>query len=92
MRPVYLSDLDRATRAVLAAPKMNRATTARQIVAAADVADRFRKRLSKPHPRFGTGTLTSAICDLPLARARYCDTEYRACLALVLAALSHQSA
>lgn len=92
MRPTYLSDLDQAARAVLAVPAQDRAAAAAKIVAQADTADRYRKRLSKAHHEFGTGTLTSAVQDVPRADIAYCHAEYRACLALVLAAMSHQSA
>lgn len=92
MRPVYLSDLDAATRVVLAAADADRPNVAQRLVQRADIADRYRKRLGKAHPVFGTGTLTSAACSLSRAPSVSCDARYRTCLGLVLAALKHQSA
>lgn len=92
VRPVYLYDLDAATRVVLAVPDADRFAVATALVHAADTADRYRKRLGKAHPSFGTGTLTSAASRLPRVPAVSCDAGYRACLELVLRALKYHSA
>ena len=92
MRPIYLCDLDAATRAVLAAPQAERFARAAAIVQAAQTADRYRKRLGRAHAEFGSGTLMSAASHWPQSKAISCDATYRACLCDVLLALAHQSA
>lgn len=92
MRPVHLADLDAATRVVMAAAEADRALVAAELVRAADIADRFRKRLGKAHPDFGTGTLTSATAGWPRAPVLRIDKTYRICLSAVIRALQHQSA
>lgn len=61
MRPVHIADLDMVTRYLLSLPAQDHAQAAARIVARADTADRYRKRLGRVHPAFGTGTLASAI-------------------------------
>lgn len=87
MRPVHLHDLDTLTRTLLVLPEPDQPIVARQIVQAADIADKYRKRLGRAHPQYGLGTLTSAVQDLPKATTLRCDQAYRRCLGIVLAAL-----
>jgi len=86
MRPIHLTDLDAAVRSVLQLPPTARRDRLAIIVTSADIADRYRKRLRKPHPIFGTGTLESASGGSHMP-ARFCDAHYRACLRDLLDAL-----
>lgn len=79
MRPIHLTDLDAAVRSVLRMSPTARKDRLEMIVTSADIADRYRKRLRKAHPIFGTGTLESA-CRGAQMPARMCDAHYRACL------------
>ncbi|MCF7700338.1 hypothetical protein GLR48_13595 [Loktanella sp. M215] len=89
MRPVGLSDLDDAVRAVLAVRVADRAATAVRLVGQACVADRYRKRLGRRHPAWGDGTLSAAARAGPMVAASgWCDRDYRAALAVMLAALA----
>ncbi len=60
MRPVLPSDLRAAAGVLLAAPEAEWPALAAQLVWQSDTADRYRKRLGKAHPRFGTGSLLAA--------------------------------
>ncbi len=86
MRPIHLTDLDAVVRAVLTLPPGTRRDRLRLIVTAADIADRYRKRLRKPHPIFGTGTLASAAGGAQTT-ASHCNAQYLACLRDLLDAL-----
>ena len=89
MRPIGLTDLNDAVRAVLAAPEDDRAATAARIVGQACLADRYRKRMGRRHPVWGDGTLSAAARAGPIVAASgWCDRDYRAALALMLAALA----
>jgi hypothetical protein len=91
MRPIHLSDFDVMVRVLLQAPAETRAPLAAKLVHAADIGDRYRKKLRRIHPLFGDGTLTSAAQEQPRrAHPRHCDRSYRACLQIVLAALAEQ--
>ena len=68
MRPVQLADIEAAARALMCCTPAARSTLAAQLVAHADIAEKYRKRLRKPHLRFGTGTLMSAAAAHPQAR------------------------
>lgn len=88
MRPVLISDLTTAARALLRVPLAERRQLCEQIVLEADAADRFTRRLQKPHPEWGNGTLVSASSRRMLAAERACDdAEYCACLTMVLHAI-----
>ena len=60
MRPILHSDVIAAARAVLAAPEALRANICARLLQEADWADRFTRRLGKPHPHWGNGTLLAA--------------------------------
>ncbi len=83
MRQVHLMDLDAVVRAVVHLDATARRARLRQIVERACWADKYRKRLRKPHPEFGTGTLASAIGE-PHTPAIACDSHYRLCLSDLL--------
>ncbi|MBB5722056.1 hypothetical protein FHS72_001680 [Loktanella ponticola] len=63
MRPIHLSDLHYAACALKNEPEITRPATLQSALANADTADRYRKRLRRAHPDYGTGTLTSALAQ-----------------------------
>lgn len=88
MRRVGLSDLDAAVRALLDKPESQWAAIAEQIVADADLADRWRKRRGTLAPRGGNGSLYGAAQGQgPVTGPRWCDAAYCAALGEVLRAL-----
>lgn len=81
-------DLDCAVAVVMAQPPQARAEVAERLLYEADVADRFRKRLGRAHPVYGTGSLMSAALGWPDApRGRVYDASYCAALIVVLTAV-----
>ena len=88
MRPVLPGDLDCAVAVVMAQPPETRADVAAKLLAQADLADRYRKRLGRAHPIYGTGSLMSAALGWPVGpRRRVYDASYCAALIVVLTAL-----
>ncbi|MEL6641931.1 MAG: hypothetical protein AAFP98_11575 [Pseudomonadota bacterium] len=85
MRPLHLSDLHVAACALRGRPASDQVAAIRGAIAAADTADRYRKRLRKAHPDFGTGTLSSVFGTVDEPNS--CDAAYLAALAVVVAAL-----
>ncbi|WP_342071270.1 hypothetical protein [Yoonia algicola] len=59
MRPLHLADIETATRALALIPEDRRAAVMRDMIAKADLADRYRLAHGRPHPHFGTGALMS---------------------------------
>ncbi|MEJ6398048.1 DUF7742 family protein [Yoonia sp. 208BN28-4] len=92
MRPFHIADIDVAVRYLLSVPQADWSATAHQIVKRADLADRFRKRLARAHPEWGTGTLATAIpARVGRAYPAHCDGTYLAALAVLINALqSHR--
>ncbi len=89
MRPVALADIDVVARVLLACSEEKRGDRLTEICHAADVADRYRKRLGKQHPHFGCGTLMSAAIRYPRARQQSgTDHNYLICMQMVAAYLS----
>lgn len=89
MRPVLTGDVSAAARALLSVPQAARAALAERLVAQAEAADRYRKRLGKAHPFWGNGTLMAAALgrgSLPPER-RMDDRDYAECFVLVLETL-----
>lgn len=77
-----------AARVLLAAVPGDRPTTMRRMLAAAEVADRYRRHMGRAHPRFGTGSLMAAAAAWPRRPEPLLDDpEYLACLACVIEAL-----
>lgn len=93
MRPVLPGDLDAAVRCLICADPPSRAGLARELVARADVADRFRKHVGRAHARFGDGSLMAAArLSGPQGAAWRCDALYCACLVLVVEAIEGKRA
>ena len=60
MRPVLHGDVICAACALLAVPRGTRWRQAREMVAQADAADRYRRHFGRAHPNWGNGTLMAA--------------------------------
>ena len=84
MRPVLISDLTAAARALLFVQAEGRERLAAQFFQDADVGDRFTRRLGRAHPAFGDGTLSAAARKRPLAiEPTLDDFAYCECLKMV---------
>ena len=87
MRAVGLSDLDVATRALLASPHGDWSELARVMIEDAHAADLWRKRYGVGHPNGGTGSLyAQAALKSPVASS-HCSISYCEALETVLGAL-----
>ncbi len=88
MRPVLQSDVTAAARALLAVPGPARQKLCTRLLYEADCADRFTRRLGKPHPFWGNGTLLAAARGHPLVEERtFDDRDYCSAFEMVLAQL-----
>ncbi len=88
MRPVLHGDIVAGARALLCVPRGHRWRAARDLVAQADAADRYCRRLGRVHPGWGNGTLMAAALGRPHAPERRADDgEYADCLMLMLDAV-----
>ena len=93
MRAVGLADIELAVRVLLAVPEAQRPALMAELLSRADTADRYRKRLGRMHPAFGSGTLASAAGFLTAApRPARIDGVVLATYRMVLEALIHRSA
>lgn len=93
MRAVQLADIDAAARAVMCCPQSARAQMAAWLIVQADAGDRYRKRLRKAHPRFGTGTLMSVASKYPQSARIDCfDSDALDAFTHVIKALAAQKA
>lgn len=92
MRAVHLTDLDIAARVLAGQGCAARDRLARRMIAFARLADLYRKRTGKPHPRWGAGALQDAARRLgPVTDADARSDAYRSGLAAILKALAkHQ--
>jgi hypothetical protein len=92
MRAVQLADIDIAARALLAVDAKARAGVINELLRRADIADRYRKKLRRPHAQFGTGTLMSAALRFALApRPARISGEVLRAYAIVINAIGDQS-
>ena len=88
MRPVLHADVICAARVLLCLPSGRRWQAAQELVARAEAADRYRRRLGRTHPGWGNGTLMAAAMARPMAPGHRPDhPDYADCLMLVLDAL-----
>ena len=88
MRPVLHSDVTASARALLCIPEQARADFCGRLLRDASWADKFTKRLGKPHPLWGNGTLMAAARAHALApEPTFDDTNYCNAMATVLAQL-----
>lgn len=89
MRAVQLADIEAAVHVLLAQPSSHRAQTMMLLCERASIADRYRKRLRRPHREFGTGTLMSAaVAFNRVRRSSYLSSDYMSCLQLVAQTLT----
>jgi len=85
MRPVTYGDLDHCAQALLAAPPGGRAARMAAIIAAAETADRYRKRTGRLWRGQGDGSLTAAARAMG-ARPGPARLDAAYCAALAVAA------
>lgn len=89
MRPVLVSELDVAVRALLNLPRPERRRRMACILATAQAAERHLAKTGRFHPVHGNGSLASAARRHGVCTARpVCDAEYLDALACVLEGLS----
>jgi hypothetical protein len=88
MRAVHLSDMHFAALALKQQPPNDQAELFQTALCHADIADKYRKKLRRAHPEFGTGTLTSAMADrAPVAENKGRDTAYLQSMLVVVTGL-----
>jgi hypothetical protein len=88
MRPVLHGDLVAAARVLLDLPVDQRPFRMQQLIDAADLGDRYRRRFGRPHPRFGNGSLMAAAAAWPMRTEPPLDSsDYLDCLGRVIEAL-----
>ena len=82
-----------SARVLLCLPSGRRWQAAQELVARAEAADRYRRRLGRTHPGWGNGTLMAAAMARPMAPGHRPDhPDYADCLMLVLDALRRHRA
>jgi hypothetical protein len=93
MRPVLLQDVLRVARALVLVPPGERWRVCSDIFLMAAEADEHRRQTQCAHPRFGTGTLSSAAERRDLADDQTLENrEFVACLIIVLCVLLERQA
>ena len=93
MRPVHLSDLHYAACTLQTHPAETQTAVLQSALAKADTADRYRKRLRRAHPAYGTGTLTSALAVAqPIDDTQTHSTAYLQAMLVVITGLLSRSA
>jgi hypothetical protein len=86
MRPVLIGDVIAVARVVIVLPEEQWNNRVDQLLWRAKVADLYRKRLGKPHPVWGNGSLMAAIGAEPKASAEpfLSDPQWLRALSCVL--------
>ncbi|MFC2967851.1 DUF7742 family protein [Acidimangrovimonas pyrenivorans] len=88
MRQVLPGDLVAAALVLRALPEAERDGALRRLLEEADLADRYRKRLGRPHPDYGNGSLmAAALRHRPGGEPFLSDPAYLDALGRVIAAL-----
>lgn len=88
MRPISIVDIEVAARVLLCVPPNGHADLMAELLQRADIADRYRKRLGRRHPVFGSGTLMSAAQNYPQSgRPAFIRKEMLQALSSVINAL-----
>ena len=87
MREIGLTDLDLATRVLLAVPRGRWAATAAELIADAHTADLWRKRQGCAHPNGGTGSLYAQASLYTRAGTSRSSARYCAALSALLLAI-----
>lgn len=92
MRPLLHGDVSCAARALYAVEPGRRAALCRRMIGAAELADRYRERHGRLHPRWGNGSLMAAARRFPLVdEPGFDDAEYWRCVVQALEALTRLS-
>lgn len=87
MRHPGLDDLVAAARVLSGHPPAARAALADRLLAEAHAADQYRKRLGRPHPDWGNGSLMGRALKSAIGRPLPTRASFQA-LAVMAAALS----
>ncbi|MFT5066750.1 MAG: hypothetical protein ACJAXK_001197 [Yoonia sp.] len=88
MRCVRLTDLNIATRVLMAAPLNSQRDLIDKLIQNARTADKYRKKTGRAHPKWGVGSLADAcIGQIRVPRPAACDALYLESLSTVIAAL-----
>ncbi len=91
MRPVTFNDLTAVATVLLATNEAQRETLCSQIFRRAELADAYTRRLGKPHPVFGRGSLGDvAALFVETRRSTFKDATYCDCFQLVLTYLQRR--
>ncbi|PZX57175.1 serine O-acetyltransferase [Cereibacter changlensis] len=89
MRTVLLAELVTVARVLMALPEAERGPFLQRLLYRAHAAHQVSKRLGRPHPAWGDGSLSAAVAGLPRRREAFAtDPDYLAALGLVIAALA----
>ncbi|MDT8856307.1 hypothetical protein RNZ50_15030 [Paracoccaceae bacterium Fryx2] len=92
MRTVLLGDVVAAARALLAVPEAAQGPLLARMLDQAHVAHHVHKRLGRPHPEWGNGSLMARAAALPQAREPCAsDPAYLAALRVVIEGLLRRS-
>ncbi len=93
MREVYFSDVAAAARVLLLVPVSRRNDVCTQMLKEADWADKFTRRLKKPHPQWGNGTLMATARLRKMAPENsFSNPEYSSCFVEILQGLEQHRA
>lgn len=88
MRTVLMGDIIAAARVILQAPSVCRKGLLNDMIRQTDAAHHFQKRLGKPHPTWGNGSLLArANCELQVREPYLSDIAYLHALQMVIGAL-----
>lgn len=88
MRPIAPSDISVAARMLLVLPQDQRGRAISTLIAQAEAADRYQKRMGHPHPVWGNGSLEGAARGHTISPPQsYAETDYLTVMARVLTAL-----
>lgn len=93
MRRCLAGDLLAAARVLAAVAPKARISLAQSLIAQADAAHRYAKRLGRAHPQWGNGSLMSRAMLMPrLAPTDLQSPAYLAALALIAALMAQRRA
>ena len=86
--PYHLTDLNIATRVLMAAPVEDHQHMAEKLVQNAHTADKYCKKTGRAHPIWGVGSLADAcIGQIKAPPLTGCDANYLECLSTLVAVL-----
>jgi len=85
MRPIFVGDVLAAARAVAAVEMDERKELCKALFRQAEIADRYTRRVGKPHLDWGRGTLRESAASAPQKGGNSLDEpEFCDCLIVVL--------